>query len=72
VISINNLNLVDENDRVIWLEDGVISYDGAWKNCPLRAKDLGFNVQVSGKKSDEVSKDTPENAKESENHNSNI
>lgn len=56
VISINNLNLVEEGDRVIWLEEGTVAYDGLWKSCPLRSKDLGFNVQVERKKNQDPKK----------------
>jgi hypothetical protein len=51
VISINNMSLIKSSDRVIWLEEGSISYDGLWENCPLREKDLGFKVNVESKES---------------------
>lgn len=46
VISINNLSLIGDNDRVIWMENGKISYDGSWSGCQLYDKDLGFNVEI--------------------------
>lgn len=47
VISINNLSLIKDSDRVIWLENGQVSFDGAWKDCELHEKDLGFNIDVN-------------------------
>ena len=50
VISINNLSLIEDNDRVIWLENGEISYDGQWQNCKIKEENLGFHVEVEKKK----------------------
>jgi ATP-binding cassette subfamily C (CFTR/MRP) protein 4 len=33
VITINNLSLINDDDRVLWLENGKISYDGPWGQC---------------------------------------